>query len=157
MQNKDFNQLPLFKGMSSSQLEVLRPMFVDYGCYQGTVLFEQGEPTEYLYLVISGEAEIQYKPEDGPPITVARVRSGGLVGWSSLIGRRFYTSAVVCSQDSQLLRVRGADLQKLCQEHPETGIILLERLADVVAERLGHTHPQVLSLLENGLRNGVNC
>lgn len=157
MQNKDFNQLPLFQGLNSSQLELLRPLFVDYNCYEGTVLFEQGEPAEYLYLVISGEAEIQYKPEDGPPIAVARVRPGGLAGWSSLIGRRFYTSAVVCSQDSQLLRVRGADLQKLCQENPETGIVLLERLADVVAERLSHTHPQVLSLLENGLRNGVNC
>lgn len=157
MENKDFNQLPLFQGMSLSQLEVLRPIFVDFECYEGTVLFEQGELAEYLYLVVSGEAEIQYKPEDGPIITVARVRPGGLAGWSSLIGRRLYTSAVVCSQDSQLLRVRGADLQNLCQEHPETGVLLLERLADVVAERLRNTHPQVLSLLENGLRNGVNC
>ena len=157
MENKDFNQLPLFQGVSLSQLEVLRPIFVDFECYEGTVLFEQGELAEYLYLVVSGEAEIQYKPEDGPTITVARVRPGGLAGWSSLIGRRLYTSAVVCSQDSKLLRVRGADLQTLCQEHPETGVLLLERLADVVAERLRNTHPQVLSLLENSLRNGVNC
>jgi CRP/FNR family transcriptional regulator, cyclic AMP receptor protein len=157
MENKDFNQLPLFQGMSLSQLEVLRPIFVDFECYEGTVLFEQGELAEYLYLVVSGEAEIQYKPEDGPTITVARVRPGGLAGWSSLIGRRLYTSGVVCSQDSKLLRVRGADLQNLCQEHPKTGVLLLERLADVVAERLRNTHPQVLSLLENGLRNGVNC
>lgn len=157
MLDKEFSQLSLFQGMSSAQLELLRPLFVDYECYQGTVLFEQGEPAEYLYLIVSGEAEIQYKPEDGPPITVARVRPGGLVGWSSLIGRRFYTSAVVCAQDSHLLRVRGADLQKLCQEHPETGVLLLERLANVVAERLRNTHPEVLSLLENGLRNGVNC
>ncbi len=157
MSSEDFNQLPLFQDLSSSQLELLRPLFTDYECYQGTVLFEQGELAEFLYLVVSGEMIIQYKPDDGPSITVARVRPSGLVGWSALIGRRFYTSAVVCVENSRLLRVRGADLQKLCEDHPETGVLLLERLADVVAERLRNTHPQVLALIENGLRNDVKC
>ena len=154
---EDLDQIELFQGMTLSQLELLRPLFIDFECYEGTVLFGQGELADFIYLVVSGEAVIQYKPEDGPAITVARVRPGGLVGWSALIGRRVYTSAVVCAVDSRFLRVRGADLQKLCEDHPETGGLLLERLANAVAERLRKTHPQVLSLLENGLRNGVNC
>lgn len=150
-------QLPLFKGMSRAQLELLQPLFVPYECYEGTVLFEQNEPAEFLYLILTGEMVIQYKPEDGPALTVARVRPGGLVGWSALIGRRFYTSAVICTADATMLRVNGADLQKLCEQELETGVLVLERLADVIAERLRNTHPQVLSLLENSIRNGVKC
>lgn len=157
MSIEDLEQIALFEGMTLPQLELLRPLFIDFECYEGTVLFEQGELAEFIYLVVSGEAVIQYKPDDGPAITVARVRPGGLVGWSALIGRRVYTSAVACAADSRFLRVRGADLQKLCEEHPETGGLLLERLANAVAERLRNTHPQVLTLLESGLRSGVNC
>ena len=79
------------------------------------------------------------------------------LGQDVLIGRRFYTSAVICTADAEMLRVRGGDLQKLCEQDPETGVLVLERLADVIAERLRHTHPQVLSLLENSIRNGVKC
>jgi toluene monooxygenase system ferredoxin subunit len=153
----NLEELPLFKGMSLAQLELLRPLFVPYECYEGTVLFEQNEPAEFLYLVITGEMMIQYKPDDGPALTVARVRPGGLVGWSALIGRRFYTSGVMCTTHATMLRVNGADLQKLCEQDPKTGVVVLERLADVIAERLRNTQPQVLSLLEKSIRSGLKC
>lgn len=150
------DQLPLFKGLNEAQLALLRPLFLPYDCHAGTVIFEQGEPAIFLYLVVSGEVAIRYKPEDGQDITIARVREGGLVGWSAVIGRRQYTSAAVCTQYTQLLRMRGADLQSLRDRNPETGLVVLERLADVIAERLNSTHSQVMALLENGLRNGTH-
>jgi hypothetical protein len=52
--------------------------------------------------------------------------------------------------------VRGADLQTLSKQHPETGNLFVDRLAEVVAQRLKSSHPQVQALLENGLRNGVH-
>jgi CRP-like cAMP-binding protein len=150
-----FDQIPLFQGLSPEQLNVLKPLFAPLDCHAGTVLFEQGEPALYLYLVVSGEAIIRYKPEDGQDITIARVRPGGIVGWSAVIGRRFYTSAAVCMQYSQMLRVRGSDLQALCEQKPDTGVIILERLANVIGERITATHPEVKAILENGLRNGM--
>ena len=78
-----------------------------------------------------------------------------MIGWSAVIGRRSYTSAGICSEYTELLRVRGADLQTLCNQHPDTGNQFVDRLAEVVAERLQSSHPQVLQLLENGLRNRV--
>ncbi len=157
MSEISFEQLPIFQGLTPEQIDQLHPLIMEYKCYAGTVIFEQGDPADFLYLVVAGEALIRYKPEDGPPITVTRVRPGGLVGWSAVIGRRFYTSGVECSQDSQLLRIRGLDLQSLCERFPETGLLILERLANLVAERLRHTHPEVVALLENGLRNGAKC
>ena len=150
-----FPELPIFKGMSEAQLDLLRPLFTPIDCHAGTVIFEQGEPAIYIYLIASGEVSIHFKPEDGQVIFIARLREGSLVGWSAVIGRRFYTSAAICTQYSQLLRVREADLQALCEKHPETGVLILERLADAIAERLERTHPQVMALLENGLRASI--
>ena len=152
-----FDQISLFEGLSPAQLDLLRPLFTEYECHSGTVLFSQGEPASYLYLVVSGEVNIHYKPDDGQAIMIARVRPGGIVGWSAVIGRRFYTSAAACVQYSQLLRVRGSDLQTLCDDHPETGLLVLERLANVIGERVTATHPEVKAILENGLRSGFQC
>jgi len=150
-----FEQLPLFRDLSSTQLRLLRPMFIPSECYPGMVLFEQGDPAEFLYLVVAGEVVIRYKPEDGPTITVTRVHSGGVVGWSAALGNRVYTSAAVCSDCAQMLRVRGSDLRKLCEDDPETGILVLERLAWIIAERLHNTHEQVVTLLKQGLHSGI--
>jgi CRP/FNR family transcriptional regulator, cyclic AMP receptor protein len=156
MLNDIFLQLSLFQELSPAQLDVLRPLFTLRDYYADRVVFEQGEPADYLYLVVLGEVVVNYKPEDGQIITVARVRPGGIIGWSAAIGRRQYTSAAVCSQYTQLLSVSGKDLQGLCEQYPEIGGLLLQRLADVVAERIQGSHAQVVALLENGLRNGAH-
>ena len=150
-----FCQLPLFQDLTPAQLELLCPLFVACEYHSRTVLFEQGEPAIFLYLIISGEVSIRYQPEDDHEnITIIRVRDGGMVGWSAVIGRRFYTSTAECTQHTTMLRVRGADLQALCEQHPETGLRIVDRLANMVAERTQGGHPQIVALLEIGLRNG---
>jgi CRP-like cAMP-binding protein len=146
-----FDRSPFFENMTSQQRDLLRPLFTACDCVEGELLFEQGDAADYLYLVVSGEIIVRYKPEDGPEIVVARVRSGGIVGWSAALGSRHYTSAAICGSDSQLLCVRGADLRNLCNQYPETGVLVLERLADVIAERLNSTHQEVIKLLKQGL------
>lgn len=150
-------QLPLFEGINSAQRAQLRQIFVPVDCYADTMLFEQGDPAEYLYLVVVGEVVVNFKPDDGPAITVARVQPGGVVGWSAALGSRLYTSRAECAVYTQMLRVRGTDLRKLCEQNPETGLLILDRLATVIAERLSSTHKQVVALLELGLRAGAKC
>jgi CRP/FNR family transcriptional regulator, cyclic AMP receptor protein len=150
-----FEQLTFFQDLSAAQIGMLKPFFIPCDLYSGSVLFGQGDPAEFLYLVISGEVTINYKPEDGPAMHIARVRSGGVVGWSAILGNRLYTSEAICADYTQMLRVRGKDLRNLCQDCPETGILILERLAWVIAERLHHTYEQVISLLKQGLYNGL--
>jgi CRP-like cAMP-binding protein len=122
----------------------------------GTVLFEQGDPAVHLYVVTEGEVHIRYKPEDGPALIVARVRTDGVVGWSAALRSPMYTSSAVCSTECYMLRVSGQDLRDLCARHPETGRLILERLAAGIAERLRNTHKHVLELLEQGLRVEVS-
>lgn len=149
--------LTLFKNFDQTQLDLLRQVFVPCDCHTGTIIFKQGDPAEYLYLVVSGEVVIRYKPEDGPPINVARVRGGSVFGWSAIIKRRIYTSTVECTAHTQLLRISSTDLQSLCEKYPETGTIILDRLMADVVERLRATSPEMYTLLESSLRNSVNC
>ena len=146
-----FPQVFLFRELSSKHLELLVPLFMPCEFTADSVLFEQGDPAENLFAVVAGEVVVSFKPDDGPCITVARVQPGSIVGWSAALGSRRYTSSAVCTSYTQLLRVRGDDLRRLCVQHPDTGTIILDRLATVIAERLHSTHDLVLSLLQLGL------
>jgi CRP-like cAMP-binding protein len=147
-----FKDLSLFKDFSATQFNALRPLFLPKHEPAGAVIFEQGDPAEYLYIVVEGEINIRFKPDDGPAIIVARVRPEGVVGWSAALGSPMYTSAAICTTECQMLRVRSQDLRQLCEQDPETATLLLERLATVIAERLRNTHHHVMALLEQGLR-----
>ncbi len=147
-----FDQHTIFQTLSPGQRDLLRPLLIPCDCHAGRRLFEQGNLANYLYLVVQGEITIYFKPEDGPEITVARVRSGGIVGWSAALGNRVYTSGAECSRYSQMLRVSGRELRDLCSRYPETGMLILEELATAIAERLRNTHGEVIALLKQGLR-----
>ena len=151
MSGRVLDDLTLFQGLSQEDRERVLPMFAPDYFPAGTVLFEQGDLAAQLYIVLEGEVSIRYKPEDGPPLIVSRVHDEGVVGWSAAIGSPTYTSAAVCTADCYVLRVRSTDLRHLCEEYPQTGSLLLERLAALIAERLRNTHPQVIAMLEHGL------
>ncbi len=146
-----YHNLFLFRNLSSRHLELISPLFIPCEFSADSILFDQGDPAENLFAVVVGEVVVNFKPDDGPSITVARVQPGSIVGWSAALGSRRYTSSAMCTIDTQLLRVRGDDLRRLCLQHPETGTIILDRLATVIAERLHSTHDLVLSLLQLGL------
>ena len=147
-----FDRFPLFQELTPEQSSLVRPLFSAGYETTGSVLFEQGEMAERLYLVVEGEVIIRFKPEDGPEILIARVRAGGVVGWSAVLGNPTYTSTAVCTTDCGILYLRGQDLQIFCEQYPDTGSLLLDRLAGIVAERLRASHEHVIALLEHGIQ-----
>jgi CRP-like cAMP-binding protein len=149
-----FEQLAFFQGLGAQQLDLMRPLFVPCDFPAGTVIFEQGDQAIFLYIVVTGEVNVEFKPYDAPPMLVARVKPGGVFGWSAALGSQAYTSGAVSATYTQLLRVRGEDLRNLCDQHRNIGAIILERLAAVIAQRMSSTHPQVMAMLESGLMNG---
>jgi CRP-like cAMP-binding protein len=151
MERSVLHSLSFFNGLEAADLKLIEPYFHAQEYAAGTVVFEQGEAADYLYLVVRGEVVIRYKPDDGAPMIVARVRPGGIFGWSAAVGNGTYTSGAICEMDSEVLRVRGGDLRLICEQHPHAGKIILERLADVIAERK-QSHRQLTSFLANGIR-----
>jgi CRP/FNR family cyclic AMP-dependent transcriptional regulator len=147
-----FDRIQFFQELNPEQRALVQPLFIPCDLYAGTIIFEQGEITDYLYLVADGEVIVRFKPDDGPALTVAHVRPLGMVGWSAALGSSTYTSSAVCFSECHLLRVRSADLRELCNKHPDTGAMVLEHLATLIAQRLRNTHTHVLELLKQGMQ-----
>jgi CRP-like cAMP-binding protein len=157
MSTDELQNLAFFEDLSQEQLAILGPVFSACEFYSGKTLFEQGEATNLLYIVVHGEVVVKFKPDDGDIITVARVKPGGVVGWSAALNRKTYTSGAVTVGLTRLLCVSGRDLRLVCREHPGIGKIIQDRLAAVIVERVSKTHAHVKALLEMGLGTPNNA
>ncbi len=150
------NRVAIFNELDEDQIELLRPLFENFSCRAGTVIFQQGEVAEFLYLVISGVVDMSFKPHDGSAMTISHVGKGGMFGWSAVVGSEKYTSSAIAIEDVEAFRVRGSALRKFCLEHPEAGKDILERLADGVSSRWKDAHKQIKSLLVQGMTEKSN-
>jgi len=146
--------IAFFQGLSSADRKRILANFRAEDHRAGEVFFQQYQPADRLYLLVSGRVEIRFKPYDGEALTVSIIEAGGVFGWSAALGRSSYTSGAVCTADGRCLSIRGRDLRRICEDHPATGVILLERLAEVIALRLTSTHDHVMELLRQGVRPG---
>ena len=157
MFRQEYSGLAIFRGLKDSQVRALSPFLDEITMREGDVIFNQGDPACCLYILLEGEVTVRYKPYDGPPLTVARIQAGEVFGWSSALGREVYTSNAEAVRDGRAYRICADSLKHLCDRDPESGQVLLERLADSIAERLCNTNSSVLELLSQGMDRVGKC
>lgn len=150
-----FDEIPLFASLPQKEREWVASYFTRYQAAVGTTIFSQKSPADYFYLLLSGEVLVRFKPYDGEELTIARIQPGSVFGWSAALGNPAYTASAISAGESQMLRMRGADLRQLCRKNPELGAQLLELLAQAAGERLNDAKTQVFALLEYGVCNSA--
>ncbi len=139
---------PFFRGLSPDQLDLILPLFETFTIPAGVTIFKQGDIATFLYVVQRGSVTIQYKPYDGPIITLSHLQAGEVFGWSSVVGGQTYTSDAICTVEADVLKLRGSDLVQLCTQHPDAGYAILDRLAEVVSPRWTYAREQIQAILE---------
>jgi len=147
------NRFALIEGFTEDQINLLHPLIDDVTFVTDQLIFDQGDQANFLYFILEGKVSIRFNPEDGPVLSVAELDEGDVFGWSAAMGSERYTSGAICTEGGIFIQMEGEGLEKLCQEHPETGILILNRLAGVIAQRLRGTHEKVVELLHQGLNN----
>ena len=153
MELEHYSHLAFFCGLCPDELQILEPLFTRQSWVAGTSIFEQGDPASNLYLVVSGEVTILFKPHDGPVMVVTHIPPGGIFGWSAVTGNPSYTSGARCKLDCEVLTIMGADLRTLCEKQVGLGKLILERLSALIAERQRNQLVQVNTILNNGMRH----
>jgi len=125
-------KVPIFSGLTESELGFLAQRAVPRHFFAGETVFSEGEPCAGLYVVESGHIRIfkssaggreQVLSIDGPGCSVAElpVFDGGN-----------YPASVTAVDDAVLLFVSKQDFQALCLAHPEVALKVLR----VVGARL---------------------
>jgi CRP-like cAMP-binding protein len=147
MNSEELGALPLFAGLSSSQLEGPAELFRIVAFPAGTVIFSGGDRASSLYAVLSGEVIIRFHPYDGGALDIATVMAGGALGWSAAFRRSYYTSSAICRTDVVALTIEAQDLHQIMADDPQLARTLLERASQSATSRIDGLGRQVIRSL----------
>lgn len=140
-------EVPLFSGLSGSDVGALAERFVPVELAAGELLIRQGEPGEFMCLLATGELVVSV---DGA--AVDRLQPGAVVGEMALLTTPERSATVSAGPSGALVwRLDRADFEHLAAGHPA----LLEAVHDVARPRLERAQLAPLLADRFGATNGA--
>lgn len=94
----------------------------------GTVLFEEGQPGDYMYVVTSGEVEIRRKVGETERV-LAVLPAGEFFGEMAILNARPRSATAVVRVDSRLLVIEGSTFEAMLRARPEIALRIIKALA----------------------------
>jgi CRP/FNR family cyclic AMP-dependent transcriptional regulator len=134
-------KVEIFDELDKERLERISNICVEHRYDRGELVFEQNAKSDGLYIILSGEIDIQVQSSaSNAPLTVARLQRGQSFGEVALVDEGIRTAtARVASPEARLLILRRADLMELCREDFELGFLLMRNLAGDLALKMRQT------------------
>jgi len=134
-QNKAVNTLrkiPVFAGLQGDEYQQLLSICKVGHHRSGDVIFQEKDPSMAMYVLLSGEVEMQ----DGAGGCMFVMKPGDLFGEIGVINQSQRSASAVVSQDSALLELSKDKFDFLLGKNPLVMAKILRNVAKVLAERL---------------------
>ncbi|MFU8771921.1 MAG: cobalamin-dependent protein [Anaerolineales bacterium] len=96
---------------------------------RGRMLFWQGDPVEYVYLVKNGAVKVNSISQDGKSYAYGVIGAGGIVGVTSLlqcIAHEFMAEAI---EDTQVIAIAAAEFNQLIWKERQFSLLVMKKLA----------------------------
>jgi CRP-like cAMP-binding protein len=133
MQLKDevelLRRVPLFAGVAPSKLKLLAFTSDRVSYRPGQILFNQGDPADAAYVVLSGEADILVDTGGGQ-IKVATIETNSIVGEIAILCDVARTATVKAAGPLETLRIKKDQFIRMLAEFPEMAVEIMRVLAD---------------------------
>jgi len=133
----------LFQGVAPDDVEALGNQFEVFDAPRGTTLFQEGEPGDSLYIVLSGKIKLGRRAADGRQNLVAIMGPSDMLGELSLFDPGPRTATATAVTDARLSRLRKQALRPWLTNRPE----IAEQLLRVLARRLRRTNDALADLI----------
>jgi CRP-like cAMP-binding protein len=112
----------------------------------GETLFGAGQPADTFYLVRRGRVSIELRNPSRGTITLDTVHDGEIAGWSWLVPPYIWTFDARAAEATSAVAFDGACLRGKCDADPGLGYALMQRVAQVMYERLQAARVQLLDM-----------
>jgi len=141
--------IPVFQGLSQSQLDKVASAMRKVAAPRGTRLLKQGEPGGAFYVILSGSAEVRHSESDNREEKLVTIlKPGQAFGEIALlVGDEPRAASVVVSESGILLVMTRQDWEQLLFVDKDIGHHVLWSLARMLATRLRQIEPEALPVI----------
>ncbi|HET6604765.1 MAG TPA: patatin-like phospholipase family protein, partial [Xanthomonadaceae bacterium] len=139
--------LRLFAGLAADALDALAGAMEWMAMPAGTVLFEQGEESDSLYVVLYGRLAVNRRDARGIIRAVGSVAAGETVGESGLLAEHPRNATVLALRDCEVLRLSRECFEELVGRFPNPMLRLARFALKRNAREARPAMPHCLALL----------
>jgi CRP-like cAMP-binding protein len=112
----------------------------------GTV-FERDDEARFVFTVVQGRVRQGFEVMPGSMVWFQTSEPGDLVGFDALIPPRAHNMKAVASEKTVMVAFDADSLLGYLEAHPDVGFAFMERLAQMLQQRLNNARLQVIHLL----------
>jgi CRP/FNR family cyclic AMP-dependent transcriptional regulator len=134
--------VPLFGSFPEDQLRALATMVTRRSAPRGSVIMHEGDPTDSLYIVMSGRLKVMMGEADGKEVILGIIGPGEFFGEMGLIDDGPRSASVIAIEPCELLSVSKRAFKKCLEENVPLAMAVLR----VVVRRLREADRKIGSL-----------
>ena len=128
------SDVELFRDLSDRDRTELERMTTLTNVPRGRVFYQPEDVSEVLFLVKQGQVQLYRISPEGKKLVIATLGTGAIFGEMALLGQQMHNAFAEAMEDSVILVMSRADLERLILNKPILGLRMLEitgrRLSD---------------------------
>jgi CRP/FNR family cyclic AMP-dependent transcriptional regulator len=134
-ENKAFlKRVPLFSGLTDGQIERLAAGSVRRNFPKGRTIVAEGEPSQSLYVLLSGRAKVQRSDTEGKEVILSVLGPGECFGEMSLIDEAPRSASVITLESSDFMSIAKESFKGILASSPEICLRIMRGLVKRLRE-----------------------
>lgn len=138
-----FRSSEIFEGLTPEEIREIIQLAEYRALDKGDFLFEEGDPSDALYVVADGAMEVRSQTPGGESTVLAELGPGSVVGEMSLLGGGERSATVEALREVELFRVSRSAFDSLRSQNRPVAYKLIMRLARLLGERRRETDARI--------------
>ncbi len=132
----DLGKISLFSTLSAAELKELTPYLISASVRKKDVIFSEGDPSEWFYVVTGGKVKITKLSQDGKEIILEVIHPMDFFGGLAVIRGFPYPANAIAMEDTKLLKISRSNLMRVLDRFPN----LMYCMAQQVGDRMRESH-----------------
>jgi CRP/FNR family transcriptional regulator, cyclic AMP receptor protein len=128
--------IPIFAGLNRVALAEIARSAEEAAFRTGEIIVREGEAGNRLFIIRSGQVEVIKHLAQAHETVLAVLGPGNFLGEMSIIECVTRSASVRALEDTALLALKGIDLYRLFQRHPDQYAIVILNIARDLSRRL---------------------
>jgi len=137
------SEADFFKGIEPAVMDKISAICREERHPKDDVLFKKDEDAKSLFILKEGTVNLVI--QNGGTLTTPLKESGEIFGWSCMVEHGVYTASGICATDSKIIKIDRDELDKIFDQHPRAGMMIIKRLGAVFSKRLSSAYRDLLS------------
>ena len=126
-ENKAFlRRVPLLSSLNERQLETLAAGSARRNFPKGRTIVAEGEPSQSLYILLSGRAKVQRSDSEGKEVILAVLGSGDFFGEMSLIDEAPRSASVITLESCDFMSINKEAFRSMLMQSPEMAMAVMK-------------------------------